>query len=70
MGVLIDDELKYHKQTVAAIKAANRILGLVKKSLFFFDERNLALIYKSLVRPHLEYGDNMGTILQGRRNGN
>ena len=57
LGVLIDDELKFHKQTAAAIKTANRVLGVVKKSYSYFDDRNLPLIYKSLIRPHLEYGN-------------
>ena len=57
LGVLIDDELKFHKQTATAIKTANRVLGVVKKSFSYFDDRNLPLIYKSLIRPHLEYGN-------------
>ena len=57
LGVLIDDELKFHKQTAAAIKTANRVLGVVKKSFSYFDDKNLPLIYKSLIRPHLEYGN-------------
>ena len=57
LGVLIDDESKCHKQTTAAIKTANRVLGVVKKSFSYFDDRNLPLIYKSLIRPHLEHGN-------------
>ena len=56
-GVLIDDELKFHKQTAASIKTANRVLGVVKTSFSYFDDRNLPLIYKSLIRSHLEYGN-------------
>ena len=69
LGVLIDDELKFHKQTADAITRANRILGVVKKSFFFFDDKNLPLIYNSLIRPHLEYG-NIVWGPQGRQNGN
>ena len=57
LGVLIDDNLKFHKQTAAAIKKANSILGLIKKSFAKFNRINLPIIYKSLVRPHLEYGN-------------
>ena len=49
LGVLVDDELKFHRQTAAAVKKANVVLGM-------FDEVTLPLLYKSLVRPHLEYG--------------
>ena len=44
-----------------AIKKANRILGLIKKSFVNLDTNSLPLLYKSIVRPHLEYGD----IIQG-----
>ena len=40
-----------------AIKKANRILGLIKKSFVNLDTNSLPLLYKSLVMPHLEYGN-------------
>ena len=53
--MLIDEELKFHKQTAAAVKKANSFLGLLRKSFVAFDKESLGLLYKSLVRPHLEY---------------
>ena len=55
LGVLIDEELKFHKQTAAAVKKANSILGLIRKSFVDFDKVSMGLLYKSLFRPHLEY---------------
>ena len=57
LGVLVDDELKFHRQTAAAVKKANAVLGMLKKSFVLFHEVTLPLLYKSLVRPHLEYGN-------------
>ena len=57
LGVLIDAELKFHKQTAAAVKKANSVLGLIKKSFINLDQELLPMLYKSLVRPHLEYGN-------------
>ena len=57
LGIIIDNELKFHKHTAMAIKKANRILGLIKKSFVNLDTNSLPLLYKSLVRPHLEYGN-------------
>ena len=57
LGVIVDSELKFHKQTSAAIKKANSRLGLIKKSFAVLDRNTLPLLYSSLVRPHLEYGN-------------
>ena len=57
LGVLVDSELKFHKQAAAATKTANSRLGLIKKSFAMLDMTSLPLLYTSLVRPHLEYGN-------------
>ena len=57
LGVLIDNDLKFHKQTVEAVKKGKSVLGLIKKSFAIHGERTLPLLYKSIVRPHLEYGN-------------
>ena len=55
LSVIIDHELKFHQQTAASVKEANRVLGLIKKSFSHLDVTTLPLLCKSLVRPHLEY---------------
>lgn len=57
LGVLMDSELKFHKQTAAVVKKANSVLGLIKRAFGKHDETTLPLLFKSLVRPHLEYGN-------------
>ena len=54
LGVVIDKDLKFHRQTASAVKKANTALGLIRKSFAFLDDQMLPLLYKSLVRPHLE----------------
>ena len=56
LGIIIDDELKFHKQSASATKKSNAILGLLKKSFTLLDKKTLPLLYKSQIRPHLEYG--------------
>ena len=51
---MIDDELKFHKQTSAVIKKANMVLGIVKKSFACFDSKTLPLLYSHW---YLEYGN-------------
>ena len=41
----------------AAVKKANSVLGVIKKSFATLDTKILPLLYKSMVRPHLEYGN-------------
>lgn len=57
LGVIVDSELKFHKQTAAVVKKANSSLGLVKKTFAQLDRETLPLLYKSLVRSHLEHGN-------------
>ena len=57
LGVIIDDALKFHKQTAASTKKVNNILGVMKRTFMELDFRTLPLLYKSMVRPHLEYGN-------------
>ena len=51
LWVIVSDNLKCEKQCVAAVKQSNKILGTIKHN---FEETVIAL-YRSLVRPHLEY---------------
>ena len=57
LGVMIDSKLKFHTHTSSAIKKANSILGLIKRSFTAIDEKTLPILYTSMVRPHLEYGN-------------
>ena len=54
---MVDDELKFYKHTAAAIKKANGILGIIRKSFALLDIVTLPLLYKSHVSQHLEYGN-------------
>ena len=57
LGVVIDDQLKFHKQTAGVIKKANSVLGVIKRCFARHDSSTLPLLFKSMVRPHLEYGN-------------
>ena len=59
LGVVIDNELKFHNHTSTVVKKANSKLGLIKKSFACLDESILPTLYTSLVRPHLEYGNSI-----------
>ena len=56
LGIIVDSSLKLHSQATSAINKANRVLGLIKIS-FNTLNRNSPILYKALVRPHLEYAN-------------
>ena len=55
LGVMVDEKLKFDTHTVTQANKANRVLGLVRRTFDNLDEEMLVLLYKSLVRLHLEY---------------
>ena len=57
LGIFLDPALKFRKQAAAAASKGNQMLALVKRSFKNIDTVTLPLLYKSLVRPHLEYGN-------------
>ena len=59
LGVIVDDQLKFHEHTTVTVKMANQILGLIKKSYRSRDPCTITTLYKTMIRPHLEYGNAM-----------
>ena len=57
LGVTFDGELKFDKHIGNAIAKANRMIGIIKRSFTFRDKDTITRLYKTLVRPHLEYGN-------------
>jgi hypothetical protein len=55
LGVIIDNSLKSSKQCVKAYKAANATLGMIRRSFVTRDESTILQLYKSIVRPKIEY---------------
>ena len=55
LGVIVQDDLKVSKQCTKAVNTANRILGLINRTLEFKSKDTVLQLYKSLVRPHPEY---------------
>ena len=57
LGVLVDSELKFHHHSCNVTNKASQVLGIIKKSFTYLDSYTFPLLYKSLVRPHLEYAN-------------
>ena len=57
LGVLIDTELKFREQAASAVAKASQILAVIRRSFQLLDRTTLPLLFKTLVRPFLEYGN-------------
>jgi len=55
LGVFISDDMKTAKQCGQAYARANKMLGLLKRTIKYRDEDVMLRMYKALVRPHVEY---------------
>jgi predicted component of type VI protein secretion system len=56
LGIQVMDNLKSTEQCNGVVKKANKIVGLINRSFEYKTEKIMTKLYKSLVRPILEYG--------------
>lgn len=56
LGVTFESNLKFERHITNIVNKAQRILGLIFRSFETLDEEMFIILYKSLVRPCLEYG--------------
>ena len=57
MGVVLDSNLNFNTHTDQKIKKFNKMIGLIRQLSVNRPRNALLTIYKSFVRPHLDYGD-------------
>ena len=55
LGVVIDERLKFSEHVHKAVAKANRNVSLIFRNFTYIDIETFLALYKSLVRPHLEY---------------
>lgn len=55
LGVTFDDQLKFSEHVNKVATSANRKMGIIKRTFSSLDTNNFKLLYKSIVRPSLEY---------------
>ena len=57
LGITIDGSLRFHSQAAAAAAKANQVLGIIRRSFMNLTKTSLPLLFKSMVRPHLEFSN-------------
>jgi hypothetical protein len=55
LGVHIDCNLNFNEHITMQVNKANRALGALKHTIKYFDKESFLCLYKSIIRPHLEY---------------
>ena len=55
IGVFIDNRLNFDKHISEKVKKANCMFGIIRRNFQFLDNEMFNLLYKTYVRPHLDY---------------
>jgi hypothetical protein len=56
IGVVIDNKLTFD-QHISEKNKANLIMGVLRRTMEYMDCTTFTLLYTALVRPHLEYAN-------------
>ena len=57
LGLYLDEKLNFSQHINMKISKANKGIGIIKRLLHIFRRKSLLTIYKSFIRPHLDYCD-------------
>ena len=55
LGVIVDQALNFSEHINSKVNKANRNLGMIFRTFTYMDKEIFLNLYKSVVRPHLEY---------------
>ena len=57
LGIVLEKHLSFHEHIPKKIKICNKLIDTIKNLPFYLPRKSLLTIYKSFVRPHLDYSD-------------
>jgi len=55
LGVWVLADMKCSQQCRYAVNKSNKVLGMIKRTITYKDLKIMLNLYKTLVRPHVEY---------------
>jgi len=55
IGVYVDQELNFDRHISEKVKKANSMFAIIRRSFQHLDHKTFLLLYKALVRTHLDY---------------
>ena len=59
LGVIFDTDMKFDRHINNVVSRANRILMIIRRTFKYLDEKTFVSLYKSMVRPILEYANSV-----------
>ena len=57
LGIILDKHLNFNENIERKIKICNKLIETIKHLSVHLPRKSLLTIFKSFVRPHLDYGD-------------
>ena len=57
IGVFVDEELSFDEHIANKVNKANSVMGMIRRTFDYLDKTIFLLLYKALVRPHIEYAN-------------
>ena len=57
LGVTFDENLTFDKHINQIVSKANQMTGMIKRTFMEPDKETFITLFKTFVRPHLEYGN-------------
>lgn len=57
IGVVIDSKLTFKNHINEKVNKANSIMGVIRRTFEFLDIKTFKILYTALVRPHIEYAN-------------
>ena len=57
LGIIVDENLRFSNHIINKVNKANQIMGIIRRTMVYLNRHNFSLLYTSLVRPHLKYGN-------------
>ena len=59
LGITVQNDLHFDQHINNTVNRANKLVGLIKRAFSFLNEETLLTLYKTLIRPILDYGNSI-----------
>ena len=59
LGILFENSLSFEMHINKIVNKANSLVELIKRNFAFMNKYLFLRIYKTVIRPHLDYGNNI-----------